>query len=30
MDAIKLEDWFQKNAKKFPEDFDWWFKVVEE
>ncbi|NQU77701.1 hypothetical protein HQ544_03315 [Candidatus Falkowbacteria bacterium] len=30
VDAIKSDDWFQKNAKKFPEDFDWWFKAVGE
>lgn len=30
VDAIKSEDWFQENAKKFPEDFNWWFKVTGE
>lgn len=29
IDAIKSEKWFNKNAKKFPEDFDWWFKFAE-
>lgn len=28
IDAIKSEDWFQENAEKFPEDFDWWFKAI--
>jgi len=26
MDACKVSDWFDKNAKKFPDEFDWLFK----
>ena len=24
-----LSDWFDKNYKRFPDDFDWWEKEVE-
>lgn len=30
VDAIKSEDWFRKNSKKFPEEFNWWFKKMKE
>ncbi|MBM2817731.1 MAG: hypothetical protein HW401_321, partial [Parcubacteria group bacterium] len=29
IDAIKSEKWFNKNAKKFPEEFNCWFKFAE-
>lgn len=25
-----LSDWFEKNYKKFPDEFDWWDKLMEE
>lgn len=25
-----LFDWFEENCKKFPDEFDWWEKAVEE
>ena len=24
----KLTDWFAKNYKKYPDEFDWWEKAV--
>lgn len=30
MDASKVITWFEKNSKKFPEEFDWWWKAMEE
>ncbi len=30
IDAIKSEQWFEENAKKFPEEFNWWFKEARE
>jgi len=30
MEVGPLLEWFNKNAKKFPDDFDWWFKETEE
>ncbi|HZP80702.1 MAG TPA: DUF6398 domain-containing protein [Chthonomonadaceae bacterium] len=27
-DAIKMLDWFDKNSRRFPEEFDWWKKAV--
>lgn len=30
IDANKLDKWFDKNAGKFPEEFDWWLKEIEE
>lgn len=29
MDAFKVMDWFDKQSKKFPDEFDWWRKEVE-
>lgn len=29
LDAVKVSDWFDKNARKFPEEFDWLFKEWE-
>lgn len=29
IDAIKEEKWFNKNVKKFPEEFNWWFEITE-
>ena len=29
IDAIKSEKWFNRNAKKFPEEFNWWFEFAE-
>lgn len=29
MEAIPVMEWFEENAKKFPDEFDWWFKEVE-
>ncbi len=26
----ELMDWFDKNHKKFPDEFDWWEKAAEE
>ena len=28
MDAVKTIKWFEKMSKKFPEEFDWWYKAV--
>src|SRR3989338_10319595 len=30
LDAIKVMEWFDKNVKKFPEEFEWWLKSVQE
>lgn len=30
MDAGKISDWFDKESKKFPDEFDWWHKAMEE
>ncbi len=30
IDAIKSEQWFKENAKKFPEEFNWWLKEARE
>ena len=30
LDALKVDDWFTRNAKKFPEEFDWLFKQWKE
>lgn len=30
LDALKLSSWFNKNVKKFPEEFDWLFKEWEQ
>ena len=30
IDAIKSEQWFEENAEKFPEEFNWWFKEMRE
>ena len=27
---MELSDWFDKNYKSFPDEFDWWEKAVEE
>lgn len=29
LDARKVTEWFEENAKKFPEEFDWWFEWTE-
>lgn len=29
LDAGKVDSWFDKNSKKFPEEFGWWFKEME-
>lgn len=26
LEGIPLMEWFDSNAKKFPDEFDWWFK----
>jgi tetratricopeptide (TPR) repeat protein len=26
VDAFKMDDWFQKNALDFPDEFEWWFE----
>lgn len=28
MDASKVNSWFEKNSKKFSDEFDWWYKAV--
>lgn len=28
VDGFKINKWFDKNSKNFPEEFDWWFKTV--
>lgn len=28
MDAAKTIKWFKQKSKKFPEEFDWWFKEI--
>lgn len=30
LDAFKLSKWFEENSKKFPDEFDWWFRAMEE
>ncbi len=27
---MELSDWFDENYKRFPEEFDWWEKAIEE
>lgn len=29
IDAAKEEKWFNKNVKKFPEEFNWWLEIAE-
>jgi len=29
IDAYEISKWFEKNSKKFPEEFDWWRKEIE-
>lgn len=29
IDAYEISKWFEKNSKKFPEEFDWWRKEME-
>ncbi len=28
-DALKMMEWFDKNSRRFPDEFDWWKKAVE-
>ncbi len=28
LDAIKVDNWFKENYSKFPEDFNWWVKLM--
>jgi len=28
LDAIKVGNWFKENYSKFPEDFNWWVKLM--
>ncbi len=28
IDANKIWNWFEKHRKRFPDEFDWWFKAV--
>jgi len=30
LDASKMWEWFDKHSTKFPDEFDWWRKAVEE
>jgi len=30
MDALKISSWFEKKSKKFPQEFNWWWKEVKE
>ncbi|MDA3840760.1 MAG: tetratricopeptide repeat protein [Patescibacteria group bacterium] len=30
LDAFKMSDWFNRNVKKYSDEFDWWFKTNEE
>jgi len=30
IDASKISNWFEKNSKKFPGEFDWWWKEIEQ
>lgn len=30
LDAFKVCRWFDKHSKKFPEEFGWWFKAMQE
>lgn len=30
IDALKISDWFDENAKNFPDEFEWWFKQMQE
>ena len=27
-DALKMIDWFDRNIRRFPEEFGWWQKAV--
>ena len=27
LDAIKINDWFNKNAFKYPDDLGWWLEL---
>lgn len=29
INAYEISKWFEKNSKKFPEEFDWWRKEIE-
>jgi len=29
LDGLKVSEWFDKNSKRFPEEFGWWFKEME-
>jgi len=29
IDAHKISKWFEENSKNFPEEFDWWWKEIE-
>jgi tetratricopeptide (TPR) repeat protein len=28
-DALKMMDWFDKNTRRFPKEFDWWKQAVD-
>lgn len=28
LDAVKISYWFEKNSKKFPDEFDWWWEEI--
>ncbi len=30
LNAVEMEKWFDKNRVKFPEEFDWWFRFLNE
>ena len=30
IDARATSEWFEENAKKFPEEFDWWYDALKE
>ena len=30
LDGSKSNEWFAKHSEKFPDEFGWWFKAVEE
>jgi len=28
LDVVKISDWFEKNSKKFPDEFGWWWEII--
>ena len=30
LDAFAVDEWFEKHAKKYPEEIGWWFEMIQE